>query len=271
MPSDGAHVGQQANAPRSAPTPGNQSSTVPVAAAELVEQFVDPAVQCVGELELGERAAAKSNSRHRRSEFDARSRLNGADNVTAGNTRGRRRPRRRPARGRSPRCGRCRGDGRRQQQQFAGAERTLGLVDDREQAAEPLQERPDRCDVGTSDEPHRAPHRIADRSAANRVPTPSCGRRRRSGAPPRRGRCSVPPTATSQRRRLAAKARATACESHPQSSTSPPDQSRACAPCRRLSRRRPGQVQSPPPRSSDRVGHQATCRLAGVWMMLGQR
>ena len=46
-------------------------------------------------------------------------------------------------------------------------------------------------------------------------------------APPRRGRCSVPPTATSHRSRLAAKARATACESQPQSSTSPPDQSRS--------------------------------------------
>ena len=115
-----------------------------------------------------------------------------------------------------------------EQHQLPGAQRSLELVRDREQAAEPLQERPDRRDVGPSDEPHRAPDRVADRERREQ---------RRQGqaagvdddqrpAAPREVLGAADGDVPSQTAggegagdRL--------CESHPQSSTSPSDQSRS--------------------------------------------
>ena len=50
-----------------------------------------------------------------------------------------------------------------EQHDLAGAQRALDLGLDRQQPAEPLQQRPERRDVGPPDEAHRTTDRVADR------------------------------------------------------------------------------------------------------------
>ena len=57
---------------------------------------------------------------------------------------------------------------RTEHDQLAGAQRALQLGLDRQQTAESLHHRPERGDVGTADEPHRAIDRRPDRRARRR-------------------------------------------------------------------------------------------------------
>ena len=96
--------------------------------------------------------------------------------------------------------------------QLPGAQRALQLVLDRQQATRAAAgaARSARCRGARRTAPDARSRR---RSPAPRTSAPAHTLRALTtiSAPPRRGRCSVPPTATSHRSRLAANARATAC------------------------------------------------------------
>ena len=202
------------------------------------------------------RPAGRGGSRwdvHRRADLDAAARRSGAEQRHAGSTRdpcgdgGADQVDGRPV---PPTTLSTRVSGAEHHQLARRASAPSSSAGDRQQAAEPLQQRPDRCDVGPADEAHRAPDRVADgERREHRGQRHSWRALTTISAPPRRGRCSVPPTATSHRRRLAANARATGVASRsPSRRRRRPTSRAACGPCRPRSRRRRGPAASPPRR-----------------------
>ena len=110
--------------------------------------------------------------------------------------------------------------GRRRARRVRRPQRPFDLGLDRQQRTEPLHHRPDRGDVGSTDEPHG---RSTSAPIANEANIGASANRRALitiSAPARFGMCSAPPTAVSQRTWLADQTRLTKPLSRPQSSTS---------------------------------------------------
>ena len=268
MPSD-ARTAASGAAPAHPRSPGSQSSTCRSAGrrARRAARWIRAARRRRARARRAGRALPARDDR--RSDLDAGAARRRAG-VAAGNTAPWPPRRRRPAGGRRGRCDGSRRWAAPMQDQLAGAQRPGDSSGDRAgRRAAAGAARSVRCRGVRRSAPGARSRR---RSPAPRTPAPAPAAGvddDQRPAPPREvldaADGDVPPQAAGGEG-----IRTTACESQPQSSTSPPDQSRNVRACPRSHRRHAPAPATTPGDRLDRVGHQATCS-GGVWMMLGQR